>query len=336
MALAGCLTVLASCGALGLTVKSARAYDTPPSAERLRSAASEYDAGRRAFTEKDYEGAATHFENAFRDAANVVPLRNAIRARKKAGQLARAATLAYVASVRYATDAQTAVLVREVLAESASKLDRVTLGCSPACGVAVDGKAIAQEDATDTVFYLDPGSHDMVVSWGDDRTKRATLTAKAGGQDQLTFEAPPKPASVVVPVVAPVAAVPAPPPPAKGLTPIVFLSGAGLTAGALGVTIWSGIDTLNNPGTAAVQKDCKGLGTSCAQYQQGRNAQLRTNVLIGTTAGLAAATAVVGIFFTRWSHGADEKALPGRPGRPVDATFSPLPGGGAVVVFGAF
>ena len=52
---------------------TARAQDTPPapappSAELIRSAAAEYDAGRRAFMEKKYEEAAIHFENAVHDA----------------------------------------------------------------------------------------------------------------------------------------------------------------------------------------------------------------------------------------------------------------------------
>ena len=54
------------------------------------------------------------------------------------------------------------------------------------------------------------------------------------------------------------------------------------------MTIWSGIDTQNNPGTAAVKADCVGQGTSCPQYQQGLSSQLRTNVLIAATGGVAA------------------------------------------------
>lgn len=322
VALLGCVALLA-------LTRVAQADDAAPSAERLRSAAAEYDAGRRAYGEKDYEGAASHFENAFHDAANAAALRNAIRARKKAGQLSRAATLAYVASVRYPSDTQTAATVREVLSESQSKLHRVSLKCTPACGVAADGRAITQDDATQTVFYLDPGSHETVVSWGDDRSKRVTVAAKAGGQDELTFEAPPKPV-VAVPVVVGPTPTPAPQPVSqKPLPPAVFLSGAAATAVALGVTVWSGINTINSPGVNAVRADCAGQGASCPQYEEGRNAQLRTNVLIGVTAGLGAATGVIGIFFTRWSHSAEKTPTP-------IGTFTPLPGGGAVGLSGRF
>ena len=68
------------------------------------------------------------------------------------------------------------------------------------------------------------------------------------------------------------------------------------------VTIWSGLDAQKNPGTAAVRADCAGQGTSCPEYQQGLSAQLRTNILLAATGGVAALTAVTGLFLTQWSH----------------------------------
>jgi hypothetical protein len=50
-----------------------------------------------------------------------------------------------------------------------------------------------------------------------------------------------------------------------------------------------------------------GLGTSCPEYQEGRDKQLRTNILIGVTATLGVATAVVGLL-TDWSGGGSESA----------------------------
>jgi hypothetical protein len=310
--------------------RGARADEAAPSAERIRSAASEYDAGRRAFGEKDYEGAATHFENAFHDAANAGAIRGAIRARRKANQLARAATLANIAATRYPKDAATMAVVHEILKESHGKLDRVTLRCTPDCGVAADGKAISASDGPEAVFYLDPGDHALVVSWSSDRNKSANVTAVAGGEDSLSFEAPPVPV-IVAPVVAEAPAPPPPPASSKPLPPYVFYGAAGATLVALGVTIWSGVDAENNPGAAAVKRDCVGQGTSCAEYQQGLSAQLRTNVLIGTTAALGAATGVIGVFFTQWS-GKKTEAHPA----PITGSVAPLPGGGAFSLSGSF
>src|SRR5579872_355805 len=84
------------------------AADTPaPSAERIRSAAEEFDKGRRAFIAGEYSAAADAFENAYSDAPRAEALRSAIRARRAAKENARAATLASLAAVHYGDDATT-------------------------------------------------------------------------------------------------------------------------------------------------------------------------------------------------------------------------------------
>lgn len=104
-----------------------------------------------------------------------------------------------------------------------------------------------------------------------------------------------------------------------------------MTAVLIGVTLWSGVDAENNPGAAAVRRDCVGQGTSCPEYKEGLSAQLRTNVLIGVTAVVAAGTAATGIFFTQWSGKSGEHRPP-----PVQGSVVPLPGGGAFSLSGAF
>jgi hypothetical protein len=86
------------------------------------------------------------------------------------------------------------------------------------------------------------------------------------------------------------------------LNPLYFYIGAGATAVLGGVTIWSGIDTVNNPGKDRVRDTCQhGTQASCdSVFNQGKNAELRTNVLIGATSVVGVATAVIGIFFTDW------------------------------------
>lgn len=281
----------------------------PPSAERIRAAAAEYDAGRRAFLDRKYEDAAVHFENAWHDAPRAEALRNAIRARRDAKQPARAATLAALAEQAYADDTTTMVVVHDTLTATGPHLHKVTLTCAPACGVAADGRAVSLDDTTKLVFYLSPGAHDVLVSWGEEKTKQIRIDAHAGAQQELALEAP-KPAPPA-PVAAPApAAAPAPvareaPPPRHGkpLGPAVFFIGVGLTVAAGVATTVSGIDAANNPGADAVRQNCVGQGDACPDYQKGRSAQLRTNVLIGVTAGLAVVTGVVGLFFTDWASG---------------------------------
>jgi len=85
-------------------VWSAHASAAPPDADRLKAAAEEFDNGRRAYKVKDFENAAAYFESADRDAPSPEALRSAIRARKEAGQVSRAATLAALALARYPAD----------------------------------------------------------------------------------------------------------------------------------------------------------------------------------------------------------------------------------------
>jgi hypothetical protein len=89
-------------------------------------------------------------------------------------------------------------------------------------------------------------------------------------------------------------------PRARPFGPTVFVAVAALTTVAAGITVWSGIDTLNSPGTSAVRAKCVGLGPGCPSYEEGRSAQLRTNLLLATTGVFAVATAVVGVFLTQW------------------------------------
>src|SRR5256885_14525656 len=88
------------------TAASAQAPDTG-GASAVEFAAAEYQRGYQAYTKRDYEAAATHFENAFFSAPNSAVLRRAIRARRDARHYARAATLAALAHRKYADDQAT-------------------------------------------------------------------------------------------------------------------------------------------------------------------------------------------------------------------------------------
>lgn len=293
-----CLVVLG----VSLATRAHAAPDAPqPTPERIKSAAEEFDRGRRAYLAKDYEQAALHFENAFRDAPRAESLRLAIRARREAKQPARAATDAAIALERYGDDAATAQLAKDVLAESAPQLHDLTVECTPECSLAEGGRVLSQSDALRHRIFLEPGPHEIGVGF---RQGAGTLKvdAKKGGRDVLSVtppEAPPPPAPTPPPPA------PKPPPPAatgnKPFGAVVFFVAAGITLVAGGATIASGIDTQQNPGPDAVRRECAGKDETCPLYQKGQQSELRTNILLGVTGGAAVATALVGLFFTRWS-----------------------------------
>lgn len=316
------LTALALCG-VGPSVAHA---DEPPSADRLKSAAEEYDRGRRAFLADDFDGAAVHFENAYRDAPRAETLRLAIRARRKGKQLARAAILAAVAQQRYPDDAATAQLAKETLAETAPQLNEYLVDCNADCAIAADGRVVSQSDAQKHRIFLEPGAHDLGVSFKQGGVSKH-VDAKRGGKDTLSFEAPPAPVVapvVVAPPVTPPVVPEQPPASTKPFGPAVFFIAAGVTVALGAGTVLSGIDTKNNPGVDAVRRDCAGKDTSCPEYQDGKSKETRTNVLLGVTLGAAAVTGVIGLFFTQWSSS------------PIKVGAAPTPGGGSIGAVGTF
>lgn len=91
-----------------------------------------------------------------------------------------------------------------------------------------------------------------------------------------------------------------------GVTPVVFIVAAGLTAVAGGVLIWSGIDTITaNDNYVAAADARRPLADIESLYGSAMDAQTRTNVLIGVTSALAAASLIL-VFFTDWGGGSGD------------------------------
>lgn len=283
------------------------------SAGLLQAAADEFDEGRRAFKAKDFAAAAVHFENADRDVPNRDALKSAIRAHREAGHMARAGTLAAAAIDRYGDDAAVAPFANEVIAQASKAAHRVVVSCKPACTLVVDGKLATSREAVAATLFVERGRHVVGAGWSGERARSADVEATAGGSSELAFEAPAAVAAAPVPAAASgaqgaasrrPAAEPEPSPVAAGHhgLPKVVFGFAAATTGVLGaITIWSGLDTKNNPGADKVRETCAGQGDGCPLYQDGLSRQTRTNVLIGVTSVAALATAALGVFFTDWS-----------------------------------
>jgi hypothetical protein len=300
--------------ATSLTTASRAFADGP---DKRTRAASEYDAGSAAFKKKDYEAAAAHFEQADEAVPSAAALRQAMRARSEAGQAGRAATLAALALERYPAAVPLAKNARETIEKFEIVLQKVHLTCGAPCTVAVASQTVPGQAHLKWVVYLDPGSVEIAASF-DEGSASKTIDAKPGGESDLHLDPKKAPEPVVAPVVpvAPPKVEPPPEPPKpdkddqadkekeeprKGISPAFFGVGAAAFVGLGAATIWSGVDTLNNPGQAAVRAQCQGLGTTCPAYQQGLAHQTRTNVLAGVTSGVGVVTIVLGIF-TNW-HG---------------------------------
>jgi hypothetical protein len=291
------------------------AEESPPSAEDIKAAAEEFDLGRRSFKARDYVEAAEHFEVADQNAPSAAALELAIRARDRAGQLERAATLAALAEKRHPDEAALKTLAEGILKRARAELHEASVKCSTACDLMVDNKILHGRSATEWTVFFEPGPHQVRAGWPGDRSVDEEIAAQRAGSSETSFEEPPEekrgpavagsggPGTVrsesgeLVSTPSDQGVVERP----KGWSPAVFFTGVGLTAVLGGLTVWSGIDTVNNPGTDKVKRDCQGQGTDCPTYQDGLDKQRRTNILGAATGVVGVATIVVGLLATDWS-----------------------------------
>ena len=293
----------------------------------VTAAAAAFQEGQRLQLGQEYARAAEMFELADAAAPSPAALRSAIRSHQAAGQRARAASLSLRAQTRDAADPQSVSLATATLAALAPALGRVQVQCAPACTLTLDRRAVAAQPAEQHAFFVEPGERALEVSWGPGRARSRSLNATAGQTVDLVLEAPAEappavpvaPAAPVVPVV-PVVVAPVEAPAARGLSPAVFAVGAGLTAVSAGLLVWSGLDTL-------AARDAYVQSPSEAGYHDGVSLELRTNVLVASTAVLGVTTAVVGMLFTRWGTT--------RGGR-ARAVLTPAAGGAGLGVVGCF
>lgn len=259
-----------------------RAQPTPNQAAKEA-----YDQGSKAFDEGDFATAARQYARADALAPHPIALRWAIVASVRAGDPVLAMTLVDRADDRSA-DASLDKAVNEAREAFAARVASLTVRCPPrtTCEARVDGSEVRPGER---VYYL-PGKHRVEV------TTKGVLTDRwvdlAGGQSsEVIGDAPPPPA----PRARPAPRKPVEPEP-EGGSPAWFGVTLGVTAVLGGVAIWSGVDTLQRHEDYLAAPTPEG-------YDDGRDAQLRTNILIGATAAAGVATVFVGIFAVNWSTG---------------------------------
>ncbi|HEX3763942.1 MAG TPA: hypothetical protein VHW23_34845 [Kofleriaceae bacterium] len=279
---------------------SAALLAAPAARADVSAAARAFSDGQTAQLEGDYDHAAQSFELAYSNAPSKEALRSAIRARQLAGQLARAATLAELLLVKYPDDAPSTKLASDVIAEAKPKLGRVTVTCAPRCSLAIGGRAMSLPAAETQVVDIAAGRHTLEATFDDARTASRDIAAVAGADSDVRL-VPAAPSAAAAP-----AAAPAPQPRAEaevkrsepaaphGLPRFVALTGAAIAVGLAGVGVWSGLDTNK-------ARDTYVKNPTHAAFTAGQSKQLRTNILFGSAIAVGAATAVVAVWWTRWS-----------------------------------
>jgi len=251
-----------------------------------KAAKEAYDQGSKAFDEGDFATAARQYARADALAPHPIALRWAIVASVRAGDPVLAMTLVDRADERK-PDASLDKAVTEAREAFASRVASLAVRCPPrvSCQARVDGSEVRTGDR---VYYL-PGTHRVEID------AKGTVTDRwidlAGGQSsEVIGDAPPPPPA---PRARPAPRKPIEPEP-EGGSPAWFGVTLGITAVLGGVTIWSGVDTLQRHDDYLAAPTPDG-------YDDGRDAQLRTNILLGATSAAAVATFFVGLFAVQWS-----------------------------------
>jgi hypothetical protein len=301
----------------GHAIAAEEAVESTPA--QVRTAAEAFDRGREAYKSEEYVEAAEQFESADANAPSAAALELAIRARDKAGQLDRAATLAALALARHPDDPNIQKIAPGIIQRAKAELYELDLKCDDPCDVTVAGKITPGRRSTDRTVFLVPGKYTVLAGWTGDRSISKQVEGIRGTSGTLDFQAPAAPAAPVADATPTVAATTredktsdqGPPHKSGALPSTVFWVGVGLTAVTGAISVWSGLDTQNNPGPNKVRDACQAVpqADNCnSLYQEGLGKQHRTNALIGVTAGVGIATGIIGAFFTDW--GGSKKSAP--------------------------
>ncbi|MDP9001243.1 MAG: hypothetical protein M3O46_14170 [Myxococcota bacterium] len=264
---------------------------TPPPSDARKEAAGQFAEGTRAFDAGDFTRAGEAFEAAYAFEHHEDPLWNAARAWHRAGDLARAANL-YARYLREAPpNAGDRAGATAALNQLGSKLSRIEVHL----GAGVESPRVDDVPLNARVVYVVPGMHSVrAQSALGDLEKRQVAEAGAVVSVLLEPSSPVPPASPAQPAsgqhvdMPRVAAVPS-----SGWSPVVVGVEGGATLIVAGLATWSGLETL---GTLHAFETTPTPQTLDA----GRAQEVRTNLLIGASVGLAALTGLTAAFLVDW------------------------------------
>jgi hypothetical protein len=296
-------------------------------ADDVNGAAKAFSQGQEAMLAGDPGRAAEMYELADELAPSAPALRNAARARLGAGHEAMAATDAAELLRRYSNDKESREVAEAILSQLSAKLSHFEVTCSEDCTVTLDGKAASSKPRTSHIFYAQPGARTIGATFDGGRQTQKQVTAMVGGSVHVTLDAParPQPAPPIagtqlVPAVTSAAVQPGET--SHGIRRTWVLVGAAMTV-ALGVGgAVEGMATLDTRDQIKAATTAGDTAHAQALYDQGRDQQLRTNLLFGATAAAGITTVILAVV-TDWSGGEHR-----------EVAVRPVAGGGATLVLG--
>lgn len=284
-----------------------------PTAADKTAAAADVTKAAAATKDKRFRAAAELYESAYRKVPDPKTLFSAAASWQKNGDSTKAAN-AYTRYLRESPEkAPSRDKARKELDTLAPKLGQLFIKVDGATSASMDGESL--ELPPPPVLYVNSGAHELVARFGE-KSATEKANAPAGVIANVTLVAPAQPKPPPPPVVAKVAPPPPPEEKRKPLPPLVVYIGAGATVIAGGFTVLSALDTKS-------QKDTFDGERSQANLDDGKSKQLRTNVLLAVTGGVALLTGAFAIFLVDWKGRSGENVKVGAgPGSLVlQSTF---------------
>jgi hypothetical protein len=267
---------------ISVVLGASLAFATTPSFGAPAQAREAYEVGKRAYDAGDYTSAAKSFAQADALAPNARVLELAMAAANKADAPVLGMELAERARARNLP--ALAASARELFASRVGEL-RVTCPPEVVCSAKLDDESITVGQPRTTTV----GDHTVVLEV-DGVVEQRSVLVETG--KTLEVEAAPVrlgPPAIMIPTPPPDDA----PPPKKRPSSTWFWVSASATTLVGTGTLLSGLDTLGLHDDLAADRTNAGLA------DRGRAAEVRTNVLMASTAAFAVATAVVGYFVFR-------------------------------------
>ena len=251
-------------------------------------------------------------------------LRNAARARLAAGHDAMAATLAAELLRRYPSDKESRDVAEAILSKLSPMLTQFDINCDEPCTITLEGKAASSKQRTHHQFFAQPGGRTIGATFDDGRQTTKQVTTLAGQTTTLSLDAPPK-AMPNATIGGAASTKPDTVATSHGISRKWFIGTAILTAGfgvAAGLQGMATLDTRDQIKAAvAAHDDAHAMDL----YNEGRDEQLRTNILLGGAAAAGVATIVLA-FVTDWSGSPDRR----------EVAVTPTSGGATFVYGGHF
>ena len=264
-------------------------------AQNPEKASEVYNQGVEAYDREQYVEAARLFAKADEIAPNNTALQAAIEAAVLGDDAVLAMTLVDRTRARPPHPA-----AQEAAAKAKAKFGgttgQIVVRCSGPvrCSVLADEQPISPEQPT----WMLVGTHTLVVSF-DEKEVTRTVEVEQGAKKVVEFEPPAEETSAAAPTSTATGAtqpqpIDQPPETASGWDSTWFWVGAGLTAAFAGASIWSAQDLASKHDDFTSDGCDRFGGDGCEDAaSNGKNAQLRTNLLLGATALAGAATLTI-------------------------------------------